>query len=81
VGTSVLVPNRVKRMAHSLSNHRSKRGLRARVRTALRVGGGGLRGLRRVVLTVCRGKGVPKDEVEAVRWYRLAANQGYAYAQ
>jgi hypothetical protein len=51
--TSVLVPNR--RTAHSLSNHRSKRGLRARVRTALRVGGGGLRGLRRVVLTAFRG--------------------------
>jgi hypothetical protein len=34
----------VKRTAHSLSNHRSKRGLRVRVRTTLRVGGG----LRRV---------------------------------
>ena len=28
-----------------------------------------------------RGDGVPKNAVEAVRWYRLAANQGVAQAQ
>src|SRR5260221_133949 len=27
------------------------------------------------------GKGVPKDETEAVRWYQKAADQGYAKAQ
>jgi TPR repeat protein len=27
------------------------------------------------------GRGVPQDNVEAVRWYRLAADQGYANAQ
>ena len=27
------------------------------------------------------GRGVSKDEAEAVRWYRLAADQGYAKAQ
>jgi hypothetical protein len=27
------------------------------------------------------GKGVPQDDVEAVRWYRLAADQGHANAQ
>jgi len=27
------------------------------------------------------GYGVPEDDVEAVRWYRLAADQGYARAQ
>ena len=27
------------------------------------------------------GRGVPEDDVEAVRWYRLAAEQGYANAQ
>ncbi len=27
------------------------------------------------------GRGVPEDDVEAVRWYRLAAEQGDAYAQ
>ena len=27
------------------------------------------------------GTGVPKDYAEAVRWYRLAADQGYAKAQ
>jgi TPR repeat protein len=27
------------------------------------------------------GQGVPKDDAEAVRWYRLAADQGYANAQ
>ena len=27
------------------------------------------------------GRGVLKDEAEAVRWYRLAAEQGYAIAQ
>ena len=27
------------------------------------------------------GQGVPKDEVEAVKWFRKAADQGYAYAQ
>jgi TPR repeat protein len=27
------------------------------------------------------GDGVPKDDAEAVRWYRKAANQGYALAQ
>ena len=26
------------------------------------------------------GEGVPQDAVEAVRWYRLAADQGYARA-
>ena len=28
-----------------------------------------------------KGKGVPKDESEAEKWYRLAAEQGYASAQ
>ena len=28
-----------------------------------------------------RGEGVPEDDAEAVRWYRLAAEQGYAGAQ
>ena len=28
-----------------------------------------------------RGEGVPEDEAEAVRWYRLAAEQGDALAQ
>ena len=28
-----------------------------------------------------RGEGVPQDYVEAVKWYRLAAEQGHAYAQ
>ena len=27
------------------------------------------------------GEGVPKDDAEAVRWYRLAAGQGHAKAQ
>ena len=27
------------------------------------------------------GEGVPKDDAEAVRWFRLAAEQGYASAQ
>ena len=27
------------------------------------------------------GEGVPKDDAEAVRWYRLAAEQGNAAAQ
>jgi len=27
------------------------------------------------------GDGVPEDDAEAVRWYRLAAEQGYANAQ
>ena len=27
------------------------------------------------------GDGVPQDHVEAVKWYRLAANQGFALAQ
>jgi TPR repeat protein len=27
------------------------------------------------------GKGVPQDYTEAVRWYRLAAEQGHASAQ
>lgn len=27
------------------------------------------------------GKGVPKDDAEAARWYRLAAEQGYSAAQ
>ena len=27
------------------------------------------------------GRGVPKDDAEAVRWYRLAAEQGHAEAQ
>ena len=28
-----------------------------------------------------RGEGVPEDDVEAVKWYRLAAEQGHASAQ
>jgi TPR repeat protein len=28
-----------------------------------------------------KGRGVAQDDAEAVRWYRLAAAQGYAYAQ
>ena len=28
-----------------------------------------------------RGQGVPEDDAEAVRWYRLAAEQGLASAQ
>ena len=27
------------------------------------------------------GEGVPQDAAEAVRWFRLAAEQGYASAQ
>ena len=27
------------------------------------------------------GEGVPKDDAEAVKWFRLAADQGYAAAQ
>ena len=27
------------------------------------------------------GVGVPQDDAEAVRWYRLAADQGYTLAQ
>ena len=27
------------------------------------------------------GRGVPQDDAEAVRWYRLAANQGFTAAQ
>ena len=27
------------------------------------------------------GQGVPKDDAQAVKWYRLAADQGYAMAQ
>jgi TPR repeat protein len=27
------------------------------------------------------GKGVPKDDAEAVKWFRKAAEQGYADAQ
>ena len=27
------------------------------------------------------GRGAPQDHAEAVRWYRLAAGQGYATAQ
>jgi TPR repeat protein len=27
------------------------------------------------------GEGVPKDDAEAVKWYRLAADQGYALPQ
>ena len=27
------------------------------------------------------GRGVPQDDIEAVRWYRLAADQGIAVAQ
>ena len=27
------------------------------------------------------GRGVPEDNMEAVRWYRKAADQGNAYAQ
>ena len=29
----------------------------------------------------CEGRGVLQDETEGVRWYRLAAEQGYALAQ
>ena len=28
-----------------------------------------------------KGKGVPKNDAEAVKWYRLAAEQGYTIAQ
>ena len=28
-----------------------------------------------------KGQGVPQDDAEAVKWYRLAAEQGYARAQ
>ena len=28
-----------------------------------------------------KGEGVPQDDAEAVRWYRLAAEQGHAEAQ
>ena len=27
------------------------------------------------------GQGVPEDDTEAVRWFRLAAEQGHAHAQ
>ncbi len=32
-------------------------------------------------LMYANGDGVPQDDVEAVRWYRLAADQGNAAAQ
>ena len=32
-------------------------------------------------LDVRNGRGVPQDDAEAVRWYRLAAEQGHAWAQ
>ncbi len=32
-------------------------------------------------MLVRSGKGVPQDDAEAIRWYRLAAEQGYAGAQ
>jgi hypothetical protein len=28
-----------------------------------------------------KGQGVPKNDMTAVKWYRLAAEQGHAYAQ
>ena len=31
-------------------------------------------------LAYARGQGVPQDDQEAVRWYRLAADQGVAAA-
>ena len=34
-----------------------------------------------VGLTYASGEGVPQDDAEAVRWYRLAADQGDASAQ
>jgi TPR repeat protein len=27
------------------------------------------------------GQGIPKDDAEAIKWYRKAADQGYAEAQ
>ena len=42
------------------------------------------RGMRRAVQPgwmYATGRGVPQDDAEAVRWYRLAAEQGDAYAQ
>ena len=32
-------------------------------------------------ITYASGRGVIEDEAEAVKWYRLAAEQGYANAQ
>ena len=32
-------------------------------------------------LMYANGEGVPEDDAEAVKWYRLAADQGDAYAQ
>jgi len=32
-------------------------------------------------LCYTEGKGVPKDDAEAVKWYRMAAEQGHAQAQ
>ena len=32
-------------------------------------------------LMYAKGQGVPQDDVQAVKWYRLAANQGNAIAQ
>ena len=31
-------------------------------------------------LAYAKGEGVPQDDAEAARWYRLAAEQGYARA-
>ena len=35
----------------------------------------------RLGLLYDKGEGVPQDDTEAVRWYRLAADQGHADAQ
>jgi TPR repeat protein len=37
--------------------------------------------MRRTTLAYANGKGVPQDYAEAVKWYRLAAEQGNAGAQ
>ena len=34
-----------------------------------------------VIVCVQHGIGVEKDEADAVRWYRLGADQGYALSQ
>ena len=33
------------------------------------------------LVTYDNGEGVPEDDLEAVRWYRLAADQGYVVGQ
>ena len=42
---------------------------------------GNARGQYNLGFTYANGSGVPKNDAEAVKWYRLAAEQGFANAQ